>query len=282
MLTDEFFLGTKLYHNKLAELCKPLADYLGITQGVYVNIDKNSRFFGIYTHSGLGQRVVEEEYYKTDPFLVHPNNIHNGFALDNASTEQEFKDTFLYDATINFNCYHSFVYTEKTSDGGYYGFAFATAKDNYRMNNRLMNETQIIKKAIRDLNNKLSLVVEKDLQENRMDFATLKGDLFHQQKGLVFNEQSEIKSKIHFLEKAGFLGNSGDQSFLANISLSPQEINCLRIYLTTHSIKKVSRDLNLAVTTVASYVENIKNKLNCNNKNDLFEKGEILCSLGRL
>ena len=64
--------------------------------------------------------------------------------------------------------------------------------------------------------------------------------------------------------------------------LSKQEINCLRIYMTDQNIKAVARELDLAVTTVATYIENIKNKLNCNMKTELLDKAVILQSLGML
>ncbi|MGD0465618.1 MAG: LuxR C-terminal-related transcriptional regulator [Gammaproteobacteria bacterium] len=280
MLTDDFFLGTKLYHKKFTELCKPIVKYLGITSVIYLNIDKNGRMFITSDNFKWMERFLEEKYYKLDPLMVHPNNIHNGFSFDNASNEQEFKDRLLYDAVVNFGLCHSFVFIEKAANNdGYSGFAFATTKDNYQIFNRLINEAHIIKKFIRNLNNKVLLMASKDLQENRMDFASLKGDLFHSQKGLVFNEQYEHQNKIQLLKEAGLLSGHG-KNFLIEAYLSPQEINCLRIYLTTHSIKKVSRDLNLGITTVTSYIENIKNKLNCINKNELFEKAEILESLG--
>lgn len=282
MLTDDFFNGTRLYHKKFTELCKPLVDYLGVTHAIYVNVDKHGKMFSICTDHQWVQRFLEEQYYKLDPLMVHTNNIHNGFSFDSASTDQEFKDNLLYDAIVKFNWCNSFAYIEKTAGGGYFGFDFGTSKDNFKIVNRLMNETQIVKKAIRDLNRKIMLMIE-DFESNRMDFAALKGDLFHSQKGLVFNEQHETQSKIQLLRVAGLLGAANDdQSLLANVSLSPQEINCFRVYLTTRSIKQVSRDLNLAVTTVASYIENIKDKLNCHNKNELFEKGEILESLGHI
>ena len=280
MLTDEFFFGTKLYQKKFIELCKPIAKYLGITHVIYVNIDKHGNIFSICTHPNWVERFLEEQYYKLDPFMVHPNNIHNGFSFDNSSFDQEFKDRLLYDAIIKFNWCNSFAYIEKTTTGGYFGFDFGTTKDNYQIFNRLINETRIIKKIIRDLHNKLTLIIKKDLQENKMNFAALKGDLFHSQKGLVFNEQYEHQHKIQLLKEVGFLSCNDDQDFLTKMFLSPQEINCLRNYLSTHSIKKVSKDLNLATTTITSYIENIKNKLNCTNKNELFEKAEILESLG--
>ncbi len=283
MLSDEFFLGTKLYRKKFIELCRPIVKYLGVTEAIYLNIDKQGRMFSISTHSKWWERLLEEQYYIIDPLMVHPDNIHSGFAFDNSSDEQEFKDTLLYDAVVNFNLCHSFVYIEKAANnGGYFGFVFATTKDNYQIISRLVNEAQIIKRFIRNLNSKLILLTAKDSQENKMDFATLKGELFHRQKGLVFNEEHEHQHKIQLLTETGILSNNDGQDFLTKIYLSPQEINCLREYITTHSIKKVSRDLNLAVTTVTSYIENIKSKLNCTNKNELFEKAEILESLGRI
>lgn len=280
MLADDFFLGTKLYHKKFIELCKPLVRYLGITHAIYVNVDKQGRMFSVCTDYKWVERFIEEKYYYLDPLMVHPNNIHNGFSFDSASEDQEFKDTLLYDAVVKFNWCNSFAYIEKNSAGGYFGFDFGTAKDNYHIINRLINESQLVKKLIRDLNKKLMALV-KDFPENCVDFAALKGDLFYSQKGLVFNEANEDLHKIQLLKEVGVLA-SNEQEFIAKVSLSPQEINCLRVYLTTRSIKKVSRDLDLGITTVASYIENIKDKFNCNNKNDLFEKAELLESLGRI
>lgn len=281
MLTDDFFLGTKLYSRNLIELCKPLAKYMGITHAIYVHVDKQGRMFCICTDPKWVELFLAEQYYKLDPLMVHPNNIHNGFSFDNASEHQEFKDMLLYNAVIKFNWCHSFAYIEKTAEGGYFGFDFGTTKENHQIVNRLINESHIIKKFIRTLHKKITSLI-KDLSEKKMDFHLLKGDLFHSQKGLVFNEQYEQQHKIHLLQDIGFLGNSSEQDLWSKVILSPQEINCLRIYLETQSLKKVASNLNLSITTVSSYVENIKNKLNCHNKNQLFEKAEILESLGRI
>ncbi len=280
-LSDAFFLGTKLYQKKFSELCAPLANYLGATHAIYINIDKNGRAFSICTHAKWVERFLEEHYYQLDPLMVHPDNIHNGFSFDNASEDEAFKNTMLYDAVVKFNWCNSFAYIEKMAHGGYFGFDFGTTKDNYQIVNRLINEARVIKTLIRNLNKQL-VSITLDLQENRMDFASLKGDVFHTQKGLVFHEEYTIKNKIELLNDLGFLIGHDSKDFLSNVFLAPQEINCLRIYLTSHSLQTVSKDMGLAITTVTSYIENIKKKLECHNKNDLFEKAEILESLGRI
>lgn len=284
MLADEFLLGTKLYHKKFVELCDPIVKYLGTTEAMYINIDKDGRMFSIATCVKWWERLLEEQYYKLDPFMVHPHNIHNGFALDNSSDEQAFKDILLYDSIVNFNLCHSFVYIEKNpNNNGYIGFCFATNKHNHKIISRLINESQIIKTLIRNLHNNLVPIINKDLQENKVDFITMKGqELFTNQKGLIFHEEPAYKYKIELLKQVGLLSNENDKNLLTNVCLSPQEINCLRIYNSSRSIKKISKGLNLALTTVTSYIENVKIKLDCKNKNELFEKIEILELLGRI
>ncbi|HXH55375.1 MAG TPA: LuxR C-terminal-related transcriptional regulator [Gammaproteobacteria bacterium] len=285
MLTDDYFLGTKRYQKKFTELCKPISSYLGdITSACYININKDGTGFVIYSVEKWAERVLEKEYYKTEIGMVHPDNMHNGFSFCDASDYQEYKDGLLYDRAVNFNWTHSFSYVEKNaSNDGYVGFGFGAAKENVQIANRLLNEAQTIKKFIKQLNNQLTLLISNDLKESRVDIATLKGgDLFHTQKGLVFNPQEENIKKLHLLKQAGFCSNTDTETLLTNPNLSPQEINCLRIYLMNHSITQVAETLGLAETTVSGYMENIKNKLHCTSNKQLLETGALLESLGHI
>lgn len=196
MLKDDFFLGTKLYRKKLSELCEPLEKYLGITNALYFNIDKNGKAFSIFKDQRWCERFVEEHYYKYDPLMVHPDHMHNGFSFDDASDDQEFHDKMDYDGIVNFKWYHSFVYTEKNPSGGYFGFAFGTHKDNLKMVSRLINEAPLIKKMIRDLHKKLILET-LDLQENRMDFASLKGEVYYTQKDWFLTKPTSANIKFN-------------------------------------------------------------------------------------
>jgi DNA-binding CsgD family transcriptional regulator len=288
-LADEFFLGTKLYHQKFTELCKPIFKYLGLTYAKYINVNKNGRMFYMCTNYSWVERVLEERYYIIDPLMVHPNNISNGFAVDNSCRDREhrehreYTDAFLYDAAVNFDVWHSFAFVEKNANGGYHSFVFATTKENFYICNRLINEAPVVRRFVRQLSKQVKLLIAKDLQENHMDFAMLKGDVFYSQTGLTFNEAYDEQKKVTALKAAGFVLSSDEQYLLSSAnSLSPQEINCLRIYITERSIKQVARELNLAVTTTASYIENVKHKLKCSHKNELLEKAEILEALGRI
>lgn len=197
MLTDEFFLPTKLYHKNLTELCKPMAQYLGITKAMYGHVEQQGGIFAICSDKPWIEQFLENEYYQLDPVMVHPNNIHNGFAFVITSKSQEFKDEQLYDITINFNWHHGFVYVEKLADGSFFWYGFATDKENYQLTNRLVNEAPRVKRVIKNIHKKLTTTIQ---ETHKMDFASLKGKgLFDTQKGLTFNETKEEQRKIEAL-----------------------------------------------------------------------------------
>jgi DNA-binding CsgD family transcriptional regulator len=284
MLEDDYFNGTKLYHRELAKLMSPISKYLGIKQAMYTNIAKNGMCFTTCTNVEAIEDHLARRGYLHNTSHVHPDNMHNGFAFDNACPNETYKNLNLYTYITKFDWHNSFIYAEKTSDGGYFSTCFATDKENFAISNRVANETGIIKKLIRDLHKKMMLLFSKDMEKYKMDFSALSGEAFHTTKGRVYNEQTEIqkKNKIKLLQESGILSGLNDSDILAKVQLTAQELNCLRLYHDNHTIKQVARALNLASTTVTSYIENIKEKLDCNNKNDLFEKVEILESLGHI
>lgn len=280
MIEDDYFLGTKLYHKMFTDLCKPIIDYMGVTSAQYVNIDKHGRSFVVYSLKKWGERVIEQKHYNVETVLVHPDNMHNGFSVCDSSQDLEYKNTLLYDGAVNFNWWHACCYIEKNStNDGFFGLGFATTKDNFQMINILVNQTHLIKNMIRKLHREMSSI--KDLEDNRADLSILKKEAFRSQQGLIFYDKNYTQSKIDILSNI-YLTKAEDRDILINPHLSPQEINCLRMYMTTHSIKKVSKELHLEPTTVTSYIENIKDKLACNNKQELLEKSKILETLGHI
>lgn len=278
MLTDELFYGTKVYHKDLAELCKPLEKYFGINQAAYLNIDKNGGLVNVHTHSKWMERCMEQHYYKLDPHMVHPDNIHNGFTLVTTSKDQDYKNIMLNEAIHKFDLHHSIAYVEKNKSSCTV-FSFSSHKDNYQIINNLLNEMPLFKKIIRHLNKQI-IEAFPDLRENKVNFSKLKGDAFYKQIGLVFKEPKENCKKIKMLQDDGFVDD--DYADLAQVKLSPQEINCLRIYMENDNTKYVAKNLNIAISTVISHIENAKQKLYCSNKQQLLEKAEFLVGLGKI
>jgi DNA-binding CsgD family transcriptional regulator len=284
MLTDDYFAGTRLYHKALSKFIVPLEKYLGVNQAMYVNINKDGNCFATCTNVKIVEDHLERKGYLHNTSHVSPENMHSGFAFEAACQNENYRNINLYTYITKFNWHNSFAYAEKDNLGGYFFFSLSTNKDNFAISNRVVNESIIIRKMLRDINKKMIILFGKEIEDLRMSFADLSGENFYKNKGRVYNEQTELdqKRKIKLLQELGILSKDSSSESLFNVKLSPQEINCLRLYTSNQNIKKVARDLNLAATTVTSYIENIKNKLRCNNKSDLFEKAEILESIGSI
>ena len=278
MLADDLFYGTKKYHKRFGELCEPLKQYLGITTGAYINTNKDGERAGVNTNYKWIERYIEESYFKQDPGMVHPDNMSSGFTFVSTSDDQEYKHTMLKDATQNFNLHHGFCYVEKTGSD-FTLFYFATHKDNHKIVNKVANEAVMVRKLIRNLHQQV-LSEFKDLQDNKVDIFKLKGNLFVEQKGIVFNQPEETQQKIEILKHEGLIGRNC--SDLEALKLTRQEINCLRVYMDDCNLKNVARDLNIAFTTANSYIDNIKQKLNCSNKQELLKIADILAGLGKI
>lgn len=278
MLTNEFFMGTQLYQKKLVDLCKPMANYMGITHAIYVDIDKEGKMFTVCTHDKWMERIIEKRYYKLDPLMVHPSNIDNGFAFDEGVQDLEFKNRLIKDAAEQCNWYHGFSYIEKDAAGGYCGINFGTREDNLQIINQVMNEPHKIKKYIRALKKNLSGIAS-DLKNKRIDLAALKGDAFYTQKGIVYHDRLSKEKRIRFLKEASILSPQ-DEALLTRDSLSLEEAACMRLYLTESSIKKVAQSLTWSIAVVSRHIQNLKKKLGCKSKEELLEKGTILESLG--
>lgn len=278
MLADELFYGTKNHHKKFFELCDPMKKYFGVTTASYIHINQNGEMELIASNYKWIERFIEADYCKQDPALVHPKNMSSGFSFVTTSEDQEYKETMLEEVIHKFGFHHGFCYAEKNGSS-FVVFYFATHKENNNMINKIINEANLVKKFIRNLNK--NIITEfKDLQDNKVDLFKLKGDLFLEQKGIVFNENRENYHKIEILKKEGFISSNHDD--LESVGLSRQEVNCLRIYMEDCNIKNVAKGLNIALTTATSYIENIKRKLNCYTKQELLKVATVLVGLGKI
>lgn len=278
MITDELFYGTKLFHKKLDEIFYPLKQYLGITQGDYIKVNAEGSLINIHTDYKWMERYLEKEFHINDPSFVHPKNASSGFAFLPAVDNESYKNSLLKEAIDNFDFHHSFIYVEK-SNNSYTILGFGTDKENFSMPNKVLNSMGFLKKIIRKIINQIAIET-KVLQENKVDLLKFKKDLFYHQPCLLSDAEQEYKKKIEILKNTGML----DKKFkdLDLVKLSNQETRSLEVYTEYYNIKKVAKELNITLNTAISYIENVKAKLNCNNKAALLQKAAILRELGKI
>ena len=87
-----------------------------------------------------------------------------------------------------------------------------------------------------------------------------------------------ISSKYSRLANSDIPFNKG----VHRIFTSPREKEALNLYLQGETARSIAEKLHLSSRTVESYLENIKNKLNCYQKTELLKKAQELKDYGLL
>ena len=89
---------------------------------------------------------------------------------------------------------------------------------------------------------------------------------FVSQKRPLYKETGEIEGIIGYSKRIDFLILNNTQ-----VELSKRELDCLAAIFKGLSAKKIADNLQLSKRTVESYIENLKIKMNCNNKADMIK-----------
>ena len=91
-----------------------------------------------------------------------------------------------------------------------------------------------------------------------------------------FDQNSSFKAALEVDEKRNFLKAIKCHKFDKLFKLSVQEKECLMLLLKGHSASEIGKTMLLSCRTVEHYIENVKNKLDCHSKYELFEYAPIL------
>ncbi|HXH55597.1 MAG TPA: hypothetical protein VNK03_07650 [Gammaproteobacteria bacterium] len=192
MMSDELFYDTKMYHQQFAKLFEPLQQYLGTNNAAYFHVNTDSSVTNIHSNYKWMENYVRGQHYNSDPHMVHPDNMSEGFAIltiEDTYKYQEYNDTVILDAAENkFN--YGFSYVTKT-DLDFTAWCFTTNTNNHKFINILLNQPHIIKSFIQKIENQMKLAFP-ELQQSKAKLIELKGDLFFRQIGIVSREQGGV------------------------------------------------------------------------------------------
>ncbi len=89
--------------------------------------------------------------------------------------------------------------------------------------------------------------------------------------------QSPLAESLHHISNLGILAPNEDISKVIgketnNIYLSKRQIECAKLLLQGMKVKQIAAYLNLSPRTIETYLDNIKIKLNCQNRTELIIK----------
>jgi len=269
-IKDELFYHTKLYHKDLKRICRPLEEYFGVTEVATFFVNDNS-LINIHTNEKWMEVCMEKEYFKDDPFITKPNQLKTGFTLCACYPSEKFITGLLKEA-YTYGMHHGVTYAHKTPTG-YQAISVDTSIDNVDMPNKIINNQKCIIKFMSYMERELQPAFKK-LASHAIDLNLLIEPNDNTKN--ISSQQTDEKIRIKFLKQLGVVSNYLD------VSLTTQEKNCLSLYLAGKTAEDSATELGLSRRTVENHIDNIKDKLNCQYKKELFKKIDLIECLGIL
>lgn len=273
-VAEQLFYHTKIYNKTLKRLCRPLEDFFGVTD-VAAFFAEGDQLINIHTNTKWMEFCMEKEYYKEDPHIIEPEQLNPGFTVCSYYPSEQYLSGLVKDS-MDFGMYHGVTYIHPRKNG-YHAVSLDTAKENVDMPNKIINNPKSIVKFMDYLATELQPVFKK-LADNPIKISSLtEKQNASTQKNITKKLQLERERKAKFLTQLGIVTNNS-----SNFSLSNKEKICLQYYLAGKTAADTAAELGISRRTIENYIDNVKLKLNCRFKKDLFDKIDILECLGLL
>jgi DNA-binding CsgD family transcriptional regulator len=246
------------YSDKIRSITNPLRTRLDVGYFTYHRIDAQGKYTVLVDRPDWAEHYVGTRYYLDDPYLRHPDVYRSGYCSIQSHGSEEFKKKILHDGKEVFNLDYSVLLIEKKSDSVEF-FGFSANQGKSRLEEVVLNCPSFLKTFATHFKKELSPIILQ-MQKEAGSLIDLKG------KDFFTKDPIHPSPKIDALLKE--CGNAPLVSAAA--TLSSQEKKCLQGICHGKSAKEIAQDLLLSHRTVESYIENVKNKLSCTTKQELF------------
>lgn len=256
-ICDDILYLTRQYKKQCDKLLLPLRQ-LGITLFTFQRVTYDGYWSLFCSDVGAMEYSVENKLYRYDPTLIDPHQYKSGVNYLNTHDNKEFQDNMLADVTNKFSIHHPLVITNINSTGCEYIF-FATSKNNFRIINTYISKMHYLKNFITYFKNATEWLF-RDSMNHQVDLKLINKTNFYSNKNKLtiydFTQQTNSLNK---------LPNS-----ITSI-LSQREQECLNNFLDGMTAKETAAILGISHRTIEEYFANIKKKLKCKNKRDLYK-----------
>ncbi|WP_195155582.1 helix-turn-helix transcriptional regulator [Candidatus Protochlamydia phocaeensis] len=258
----------KRYHHKIKQVCEPLKQAFGINYFTYHSLTSDGYWRPLVSRPDWADHYTHQELYLLDPLMLQPSCYQTGALFWTHYVQKEEQITALKYAKENFDMSHGFCLIERQKERCEF-FGFNAPASHEKIYSTYLNDQALLKKFCQFFKEEL-LPILNMAEADPIDLFQLKGTAFRAEDS-PFEQPSPAKDLfLNFIRAK------------PSIQLSRREKECLNHYSDEMRMQDVAEKLGLSVRTVESYLNHIKNKLNCANKKELIAKGHELRSLGLL
>lgn len=262
------------HSDKIRQVTLPLRERFQIQYFTYHRIDKTGKYTVLVDRPDWAEHYVEEQFYLQDPYLRHPDLYESGFCLIENHGSEEYKQRILKDGKEIFNLDQGVILIQKNADSSVEFFGFSGNKASCSLDKLYLNHPWVLKSFAGHFKKELKPLLLQMEGE---------ADILQHLKGNDFYSNQLIRPDIHSEIIFNYLKDLGKESEIMKIGLlSKRERQCIQLLLKGKSAKETANFLQLSHRTIEFYFENIKNKLCCTSKQEIFAIGKDFEELGLL
>lgn len=253
-------------HHQLSDqirpLISPLFDAFGMSHFSYFFVTTEGCSACLATNPEWMEFYLHNDLFLYNPFLRSPHLVPEGVFFTQSIKDVRYRESKKHAKKFGIEDSLLLIFKEK---GILKGFSFGLSKHdkNYTL---FTNEVPLLKRFCKELEKR----AERSLQElEPVDVRQFMGNVFYKKEdwfSLEENKRKNLLVRLNFKVP----------------DLSPREKEVLSLYLQGETARGISERLILSSRTVESYLENIKNKLNCYQKTELFKRAQELRDYGLL
>lgn len=249
------------YSNKIRKVTQPLRDHFGINYFTYHRIDNQGKYTVLVDRPDWAEHYVSQKIFLNDPYLRHPNVYKSGFCLIESHGTEEYKKTILKAGKKVLNVDLGATLIQKRGDHVEF-FGFCGNNQTSSLQSLYLNNPQLMRS--------FSVYFKRELGSILLQMEREAGSLL-ELKGKDFLCDVPIHPDITIESRFTFLKDLGLQKELEKVKrLTKRERECIKLLTEGRSAKETAQVLRLSPRTVESYFENIKNKLACCSKQQVF------------
>lgn len=249
-------------YDRVRRVTKPLQEHFGVAYFTYHRIDEKGNYSVLLDRPDWAEHYVSEELFAEDPYLRHPEVYRSGLCLMEQHGSPDYKKQILKSGKEVLDCDLGVILVEKSPNFvEFFGFCGNRAKG--ALEKLYLNHSHLLHTFASHFTKELADLIAT-MQEAAFSLPKIKGKDFHSKKPV----HPAVSDYTSFLSDLGYR----KEIALAQ-SLSKRERECLQLLIIGHSAKEIAAALGLSQRTVEYYFENIRRKLNCWTKLDLFHLG---------
>lgn len=265
---DEMVCNLSSKHfNKIERLCEPLCIALGINHFFMSETRSDGMFYSIGNNLRMHEYYYLGEKFLLSPFHKDPSSIKPGLYSYRDSKDPNFQHS-LDDVSQRTDVEIVICIAVKCNNSlKRFGYGTSQKFGKGKALGLLTSNLPLLKKFNDHFINEMNGVLTNSL-ENSIDLKTEIGKEYHTCVQSEFPLEIAVEDRLRLLKQMGILPEAE--------TITRREFEYLSYIAQGLTCAQIATSMHLSTRTVENYIENLKNKLRCKCKGDLFRIAQLL------